>query len=161
MRNLVHGIRNARQQRKHLKEHGDCVRHVAVANVERGEKEADAERRHERETEEHWGKREFGAGRPLAIAHHQRHEHEQTDHEVDCGNEHSSDGKQHPRKVDLRDEVDIGDETRAGKGQRGGEVLHREQAREDEDRVLDIRVRKLRELAEDDDVDGGREHRHE
>ena len=99
-------------------------------------------------------------GQRVEPPHHDEQDRE-ADDEVDERDEDGSERKQRAREVDLRHEIEVRGQAHARARERGCEVLHREDAGHHEHLVLHAPGREVRETAEHDDVDGGREDGHE
>ena len=119
------------------------------------------EHRHHREQDEERRGQGLPARRPRVVLPDEDDEHGQTDDEVDERHAHPAERQQRPREVHLRDERQVREQAEAREAERRREVLHRQHAGDDEDRVRGRARREVRELAEDDHVDERREHRHE
>ena len=83
LRDLVDGEHHAGEKRQDLEEHRDHVANVAVADVDGGEQQADAEHRHDGEQDKERRSQRLPAGRPRVVLPDEKDEHGQADDEVD------------------------------------------------------------------------------
>jgi hypothetical protein len=158
---LVDGEHHAREERQDLEEDGDHVADVPVADVDCGEEEADSEDGHDGEQDEERRRQRLPAGRPRVVLPDEHEEHGQADDEVDEGHADPAEREERPGEVHLRHERQVRQEAEAREAQCRCEVLHRQNAGDNEARVRSAARWEVRELPEDDYVDEGGERRDE
>ena len=138
-----------------LHDERDDVAEVTVFNVERGQQKRGSEAR--QDGEEHKGRQEYELpARAQAKPGQQQKQQHEINPEVDQRHDRGRGGNNDARKIDLADEVGVGDETIRGLAQNAGNEKPRQHPGENQDRIGHRAVaRKLGELAEND-----REDRH-
>src|SRR5437588_4056340 len=147
-------VDDRRHEEPDLRQVRNDERHVPVADVQRREPEADAERGQERHAEERRDHDQVPVRRPPVVQEHAdeyREREQEVDHRRDDGRERDD----QPREEDLRDQVLVPDDARAARRETGGEVGPREHCGEDEEGVrhvvLRLHVQRLVEQQREDD----------